>query len=68
MGLRIKKTCPYRILIEIDPKLVADSGYKLKNQFKRLDKPFSIIVSPGECTSVVMNKKNPAAKWPPAGI
>jgi hypothetical protein len=47
---------------------VKDSGYKLKNQFKKMFQPFSIVVSRGECTTVVLNKVHSAAKWPPAGI
>lgn len=68
VGVRMKKTCPYRVLIEVDPKQVKESGYKLKNQFKKMTEPFSVIVSRGESTSIVMNKVNPDATWPPKGI
>lgn len=49
-------------------RLLKQSGYKLKNQFKNVNQPFSVVVSKGECTSIVLNKTNPVAQWPPAGI
>lgn len=69
VGARSKKNCPYRILIDVDPVQVKNSGYKIKNQFKTLTQPFSVFVAPGESTSIVL-KKIPGVKysWPPAGI
>jgi hypothetical protein len=48
---------------------VKSSGFKLKNQFKNINTPFSIFVAPGESTSVVL-KKIPGNnhQWPPNGI
>lgn len=46
------------------------SGYKIKNQFKRMNEPFSILVNPGDVTSIVL-KKIPNLNnyvWPPKGI
>ena len=46
------------------------SGYKIKNQFKRMNDPFSILVNPGDVTSIVL-KKIPNLNnyvWPPKGI
>lgn len=48
---------------------VRSSGYKLKNQFKNLTEPFSVVVKPGECTSVVLKKiEAKVYEWPPKGI
>lgn len=48
---------------------VNNAGYKLKNQFKTINEPFSVTVNPGETTTIVM-KKIPGAQhsWPPKGI
>lgn len=58
------------MLIDVDPKVLQQEGYRLKHKYKNETNPFAIVVNAGEATSVVLKKvdQHITGSWPPKGI